>query len=278
MSSIDKKYEALKQFILDKGKNGAVIAFSGGVDSATLAAVCHMLLMDKAVTATAQSSTYTAQEMKEAQQIAQEIGIKQIIIQTNEIANPEFVKNPPNRCYFCKKELLTKLQTTAKKLGLGVVFEGTNLSDLKEHRPGFQAVKELTGVYSPWYETGFTKDEIRSVAAQFGLSVHSKLPQPCLASRIPYHEKITLEKLKRIEKAEEAIKQITQVKLLRVRDHNGLARIEVGRDELGLFFDGVVREEIDLALRRLGFLYVTVDLGGYRSGSLLEGLKKESGQ
>jgi pyridinium-3,5-biscarboxylic acid mononucleotide sulfurtransferase len=265
-----QKYEKLRQFIAEKGKDGVVIALSGGVDSSTLAAVCHEVLRDKAVAVTARSPTYTAQEMDEAQEVAREIGIKLIIVETDELSNEEFSRNPENRCYYCKKELLNKLLEVAGKLGFGAVFEGTNYSDLKEHRPGFQAVQELENVYSPLFEIEFTKSEIRVVAKQLGLSVHNKLPQPCLASRVPYHEKITREKLERIGKAEQAIKDIANVKQLRVRDHNGLARIEVGKDERELLCDVQVCDEINGKLKQLGFRYVTVDLEGYRSGSLLQ--------
>ena len=273
MNDADKKYETLKRFIKDKGKNGAVIAFSGGVDSSTLAALCHSVLKDKAVAVTAKSPAYTAREMEEATKVAQEIGIKLIIVETDELSNEEFSKNPENRCYYCKKELLNKLMEVAGKLGFEAVFEGTNFSDLKEHRPGFQAVKELENVYSPWFESGFTKTEIRAVAKKLGLSVHDKLPQPCLATRVPYHEKITREKLERIGKAELAIKEIANVQQLRVRDHNGLARIEVGKDERGLLCDIHVLDEINAKLKQLGFKYVTVDLEGYRSGSMLQALE-----
>jgi uncharacterized protein len=269
MNDADAKYAALENFLEDKGKNGAVIAFSGGVDSATLAAVCLRVLGEKAVAVTAKSSTYTAQELAEAQEAAREIGIKLVIVETDELSNEEFSRNPENRCYFCKKELLKKLLATAEKLGLGVVFEGTNFSDLNDHRPGFQAVQELENVYSPWVESGFIKSEIRKFAKEMGLSVHDKLPQPCLASRVPYHERITKEKLDRIAAAEQEIKQLVHVKQLRVRDHNGLARIEVGKDERGLLCDVKVFDQINSTLKRLGFKYVTVDLAGYRSGSLL---------
>jgi uncharacterized protein len=270
VTDADEKFEILKGFIKDRGKNGALIAFSGGVDSATLAAVCHAVLDDKAVAVTAKSPTYTAQEMEEAKEVAREIGIKLLIVETDELSNEEFSRNPENRCYYCKKELLNKLLEVAGKLGFGAVFEGTNFSDLKEHRPGFQAVKELENVYSPWFESGFTKSEIRAVAKKLGLSVHNKLPQPCLASRVPYHEKITREKLIRIGKAEQTIKEIADVKQLRVRDHNGLARIEVGKDERKLLCDARIFDEINGKLKQLGFKYVTVDLEGYRSGSLLQ--------
>jgi uncharacterized protein len=272
MNDADAKYEALKEFIKEKGKNGVVIAFSGGVDSVTLAAVCHIVLGDKAVAVTAQSPTYTQEEMQEAKKAAEEIGVKFQTVQTDEINNPEFTKNPPNRCYFCKKELLTKLLQAGKELGLEAVFEGTNFSDLKEHRPGFQAVKETFNVYSPWTETGFTKEEIRTIAKQLGLSVHAKLPQPCLATRIPYNESITVEKLKRIAEAEKAVKEITGAKELRVRAHNGLARIEVGKAERSRFFDETVLDEVSAKLKALGFRFIAFDLEGYRSGSMLQAL------
>jgi uncharacterized protein len=270
MSEADKKYEALQRVIRDKGKDGVVVAFSGGVDSATLAAVCHRILKDRAVVATAKSPTYTATEMQEAERIAKEIGIKLIVVETDELSNEDFSRNPENRCYYCKKELLGKLLDVAGNLGFGAVFEGTNFSDLKEHRPGFQAVKELKNVHSPWAECGFTKKEILGLAEKLGLSVHDKLPQPCLASRVPYNERITFEKLDRIEKAERTKKEIAKVKQLRVRDHNGLARIEVGKDERQLICNVQVMEEINGKLKHLGFTYVTVDLEGYQSGSLLK--------
>lgn len=270
MNDAHEKYEILKRFIRDKGKNGVLIAFSGGVDSATLAAVSHSVLGDKAVAVTAQSPTYTAQEMEEAKEIAREIGIKLMIVETNELSSENFIENPENRCYYCKKELLTKLLEVAAKLGFEAVFEGTNFSDLKEHRPGFQAVKELENVYSPWCENEFTKEEIRGVAKELGLTVHNKLPQPCLATRVPYHEKITRERLLRIGKAEQVIKEIAHVKQIRVRDHNGLARIEVGKDERKLLCDVHIFDAINGKLKQLGFKYVTIDLEGYRSGSLLE--------
>ncbi|XES77882.1 MAG: ATP-dependent sacrificial sulfur transferase LarE [Candidatus Bathyarchaeia archaeon] len=276
MKDAEAKYEAIERFIKDKGENGAVIAFSGGVDSATLAAVCHRLLGDRAVAVTAKSSTYTAKELAEAQEVAREIGIKQVTVETDELTNEEFCLNPENRCYFCKKELLKKLLCTAEKLGLDVVFEGTNFSDLTDHRPGFQAVQELEKVYSPWVESGYVKSEIRALAKAMGLSVHDKRPQPCLASRIPYHERITKEKLDRIAAAEQAIKQIVHVEQLRVRDHNGLARIEVGKDERAMLCDVEAFDQIVCKLKQLGFRYVTADLEGYRSGSLLEAEKQET--
>jgi len=269
-AALNRKLEELKSYIADKGKNGVVIAYSGGVDSTTLAAISHQLLGEKAVAVIAHSPTYTAEEMRAAKRTALSIGVTLYVTLTTELQNEDFAKNPENRCYFCKKELLLKLKVFAGDHGFCAVFDGTNFSDLGEHRPGFKAVQEVEGVYSPWVACKFSKDEIRQVAKNLGLSVHDKPASPCLASRIPFNERITPDKLERIEKAENAIRQIVNVGQLRVRDHNGLVRIEVGKDERALFFDTDVLERVTIALKRLGFRYVTFDLEGYRSGSMLK--------
>lgn len=269
MKSLSEKYEELKRYIEEKGKGGVVIAFSGGVDSSTLAAVSHSVLGEKVVAVTAESPTYTPEELDEAKNVAKEIGIKLYVVETDELSNEDFSKNPENRCYYCKKELLKRLKKVANDLGFKAVFEGTNFSDLTGHRPGFKVVKEMENVYSPWVDTRFTKEEIRAIARKIGLSVQNKPPLACLASRIPYNERITAEKLERIGKAEQIVKKITGVKQLRVRDHNGLARIEVGRDERKLFCNVEILDRILADLKRIGFKYVTLDLEGYRTGSML---------
>ena len=261
-----------KHFIKEKGKGGVVIAFSGGVDSSTLAAVTYGVLGEKVVAVIAQSPTYTSEELKDAKKIAEDISIKLYIIETNELSNENFSKNPENRCYYCKTELLQSLIDFAHGLGFKVVFEGTNFTDLNDHRPGFKAIQEAKGVYSPWMINKFSKDEIRQVAKTMGLSVHDKPALACLASRIPFNERITAEKLSRIDKAEQAVKAITGVKQIRVRDHNGLARIEVGKAERALFCNVDVLDRVAEDLKKLGFKYVTVDLEGYRSGSMLKTL------
>jgi len=269
MKSLSEKYEELKRYIQEKGKGGVVIAFSGGVDSSTLAAVSHSVLGEKVVAVTAESPTYTPEELDEAKNVAKEIGIKLYVVETDELSNEDFSKNPENRCYYCKKELLKRLKKVANDLGFKAVFEGTNFSDLTGHRPGFKVVKEMENVYSPWVDTRFTKEEIRAIARKIGLSVQNKPPLACLASRIPYNERITAEKLERIGKAEQIVKKITGVQQLRVRDHNGLARIEVGRDERKLFCHVEILDRILADLKRIGFKYVTLDLEGYRTGSML---------
>ncbi|NLF88309.1 ATP-dependent sacrificial sulfur transferase LarE [Candidatus Bathyarchaeota archaeon] len=266
----------LKKYIAEKGSTGAVIAYSGGVDSTTLAAISHEILGDRAAAVIAQSPTYTSAELKEAKQVAKEIGIKLYITLTDELKNPDFARNPENRCYYCKKELLQKLADFAHKHNYAVVFEGTNLSDLGQHRPGFKAVEEAEDVFSPWVDLKFSKDEIRQVAKRLGLAVHDKPAAVCLASRIPFNEQITAKKLQRIEAAEDAIREIVSVKQLRVRDHNDLARIEVGDHERELFLKVDVMDLVALRLKRLGFKYVAFDLEGYRSGSMLDGLDQKA--
>ena len=268
----DEKYRNLQNFIQEKGKHGVVLAFSGGVDSSTLAAICQRVLGAKAIAVTAKSPTYTAEELETAKKTAKEIGIKHRIVETDELSNEKYCENPENRCYYCKKELLQQLQKIAEKLGYRAVFEGTNFSDLREHRPGFEAVKEMKNVYSPWVETEFTKTEIRTLSKKLGLSIYDRLAQPCLATRIPYNERITKEKLTRVADAEKIIIEIPGVKELRVRDHKGLARIEVGKEERKLFFKDECLDKIAESLTKLGFKYATFDLEGYRSGSMLKAL------
>jgi uncharacterized protein len=272
MEDLNRKLEELKGFIKEKGKDGVVIAFSGGVDSSTLAAVSHEVLGGKAVAVIAKSPTYTSEELRDAKKIAEDIGIKLHVIETNELSNENFSKNPENRCYYCKKELLQLLIEFAHERGFKAVFEGTNFTDLNDHRPGFKAVQEAKGVFSPWMVNKFNKDEIRKVAKTLELSVHDKPALACLASRIPFNERITAEKLSRIDKAEQAVKVITGVKQIRVRDHSGLARIEVGKAERALFCNVDVFDRVAEDLKKLGFKYVTVDLEGYRSGSMLKTL------
>jgi uncharacterized protein len=269
MGELDRKLEELKHFIADKGKNGVVIAFSGGVDSTTLAMICLQVLGNKAVAVIAHSPIHTAEEIREAKILAHQIGIQLYVTLTSELENEDFVKNFENRCYYCKKELLQKLLLFGRDHDLAVVFEGTNITDLSDHRPGFQAVQETEGVYSPWVACKFGKDEIRQTAKNLGLSVFDKIAHPCLATRIPYNDRVTAERLKRVEAAERVIQKIVDAKILRVRDNEGIARIEVGQTERNLFFNVAVLDAVALELKKLGFKHVTFDLEGYRKGSML---------
>jgi len=273
MKGLDGKYEKLRRFIEEKGKDGVIIALSGGVDSSTLAAICYDVLGERAVAVTAKSPTYPPEEMDEAQKVAREIGIKHYVVETDELSNENFIRNPENRCYYCKKELLDCLQDFAHRLGFKAIFEGTNFSDLSDHRPGFKAVKERENVFSPWAENEFTKNEIRILSQKLGLSVHDKPALACLASRIPFGEQITEERLNKVGRAEQLIKKISGVRQLRVRDHNGLARREVGREERSLLLNIEVMDKIAIELKKLGFKFVTMDLEGYRTGSMLDTIK-----
>jgi uncharacterized protein len=271
----NQKFELLKRYLVDVGKEGAVIAFSGGVDSATLAAVSHMVLGENVVAVSAQSPIHSSEELFNAKSVAAEIGIAFYTVQTNELSNSAFSANPENRCYYCKKEMLITLKQLAGQLGFKAVFEGTNYSDLVGHRPGFKAVQETFDVYSPWVVNRFGKGEIRQLAKHLGLSIYDKPSLACLASRVSFNQKITQEKLVRIDSAEQAIRAISGVRQVRVRDHDGLARIEVSQADFSFFCSLVIWDKIAGALSKLGFRYVTFDLQGYRSGSMLNGFSSE---
>jgi uncharacterized protein len=274
VETINQKLIAFKHYIAEAGKDGVLIAFSGGVDSSSLAAISYMVLGKRTVAAFAQSPIYATEELCNAKKIADEIGIKLYIIQTNELSVPEFIANPENRCYYCKKNLLINLKHLANQLGLKVIFEGTNYSDLSGHRPGFKAVQEIPNVFSPWVINKFSKDEIQQLAKQLGFSFYDKLPMSCLASRISFNQKITQEKLVRVDHAEQIVKAISGVKQVRVRDHDGLARIEIPKTEFYFFSKLTVWDQISRSLLELGFKYVTLDLQGYQSGSMFKTLKE----
>ena len=273
--TLNEKLEELKSFLREVGKGGSVIALSGGVDSSTLAFLCHEVLGDKAVAVTALSPIYPVDELEDARRVAEEIGIRHLIVKTEELKNENFVRNPVDRCYYCKKDLLEALQRVVDELGFQVIFEGTNSSDLQGHRPGYRAILEKSNTYSPWAEVGFTKEEIRKLAKNFGLSVHNKPSSPCLASRIPFGERITADRLERIWRAEKAIRKILGVRQVRVRDHGGLARIEIGEEEMELALDLEALRKVASELKGLGFKYVTLDLEGYRSGNLISVLDRK---
>src|SRR5271157_777045 len=270
-----EKYMKLREFIQENGKDGVVIAFSGGVDSSTLAAVSHDVLGDKAMAVSGKSSTYPIEELEEAKCIAETIGIEHVIIETRETENEMFLSNPENRCYYCKGELLDFLLDLARERGFKAVFEGTNASDLLGHRPGFAAIKERNNVFSPFVEAGITKDEIREIAKELGFAFYDKPASPCLASRIPFGERINGERLERIEAAEKFLKTETGIQELRVRDHGNLARIEVPKDDLAKLMDTEIMDKIVARFKEIGYVYITLDLEGFRSGSMLESLAEE---
>jgi len=258
--SFNEKLQHLKSIIRDC--DGAVIAFSGGVDSSLVCAVAHEVLGERTVAATAISQTYPPGEVEWAKKATRHIGIKHMTIVTNELEDPNFAANPPERCYYCKSELLRKLDGVRKDLGVEKIFDGTNFDDFSDYRPGIRALREF-GVRSPLAEAGLTKEEVRELAAEYGLPNADKPANPCLASRIPFGQEITPEKLERIAKGEEFLRSLG-FRVVRVRDHGELARVEVGEEELSRARK--LEVEIVKALREFGYSSAVLDPHGYRMG------------
>lgn len=245
-----------------------VVAFSGGVDSSFLVKAAFDALQGEGrlLAVTARSSTYPESEFNQALEIIRHIGAPHRVIVSEELDIPGFSDNPPDRCFFCKGELFGILAGIAKGEGYAWVCDGANMDDTADYRPGRKAAREL-GVRSPLVEAGFTKEDIRLHAKRLGLPNWEKPSAACLASRFPYGSKITAEKLSRVERAEALLKS-AGFRQLRVRDHDGMARIEIAKDELGAFMRDPRHAEWASAIKALGFAYVTVDMEGYRSGSL----------
>ncbi len=263
--NISEKLEFLKQKINEKNK--LLVAFSGGVDSAVVAKLAHDELNENSLAVIVDSETFPSREKQFAERVANEIGIEYEVLTFSELDTPDFVANPPNRCYICRREIAQRLRQFADEHGMQTIADGVITSDFNEHRPGIRATDEA-GFWHPLVEAEIDKDGVRELANVLGLSVHEKPSSACLSSRIPYGEEITSEKLERIEKAEDHIKSLGFAQV-RVRNYGGtLARIEVYRSELERLLDPEIIKNVTSKLKELGFTYVTVDLEGYRSGSM----------
>ncbi|MDF2422282.1 MAG: ATP-dependent sacrificial sulfur transferase LarE [Nitrosopumilus sp.] len=247
-------------------KNKVMVALSGGVDSALVAYAAFQKLGNSAIAVTADYKTLSQEELETAKQICSEIGIPQLFLDYSELENEDFTKNDSNRCFHCRLELGDHLVNLAKEHDVEIIVDGTNLDDLGDYRPGIEALKQ-NGIRSPLVETNFSKSQIREVAKMIGLSVFDKPSNSCLASRIPWGQRVTAEKLIRIEFGETIVKQLTKIKQVRVRDINGSAKIEVEKHMIPRF-DEITLKQITEKLKMIGFTSVEVDQEGYRPGKI----------
>ncbi len=261
------KLEKLKEILKDMDK--VAVAYSGGVDSTFLLKVAHDTIGDNVLAITATSSTYQKKELSKAKKFTQKTGVKHRIMKSEEMKNKHFLENTPNRCYYCKKELFTKIKKVAAAQNINYVLDGSNVDDAKDYRPGSKALKEL-GVRSPLKEAGLTKKDIRELSHMMNLETWNKPALACLASRFPYGTRITTKRLKQVEMAEMFLSKLGLTQI-RVRHHNEIARIEVAKDD----FNKILKHRKRIAdyFKKLGFTYVTMDIEGYRTGSLNEVLK-----
>ncbi len=277
MKMTKKHQDLLKRFQSDLEKLGSLaVAYSGGVDSTFLLKIAHDVLKDKVIAMTARSATFPEREFKEASNFARSAGIKHIIIKCAELKIKGFSDNQPNRCYLCKYELFSKFKAVAGKHHIQNIAEGSNIDDLSDYRPGSRVLKEL-GIISPLQDAGFRKDAIRKLSKKMGLPTWDKPSFACLASRFPYGEKITRDKLAMVDKAEQYLFDLG-FKQVRVRYHGDTARIEVAEGEMRKFFNLKLMNNVCKKFQKIGFAYCALDLKGYRTGSMNEvlGIRQKS--
>ncbi|MYC27301.1 MAG: ATP-dependent sacrificial sulfur transferase LarE [Nitrospira sp. SB0662_bin_26] len=263
---VSRDLQAKTATLLDcfEGLNGVLVAFSGGVDSTLVLKIAAEVLGARATAVTAASPTLPQEELKAVRQLCEEIGTPLIVASTNQLDVEEFVRNDSLRCYHCKTDLYRLLAPIQQETGIATIVDGAHVDDLGDDRPGMQAAREF-GVRSPLVEAGFRKADVRALAKALGLSNWDKPAAACLSSRIPRGIKITEEKLRRIEQAERLLKE-DGFRQVRVRDHDGMARVEVDPTELSALLEPVRRDRITRGLKALGFQFVTLDLEGYRPG------------
>lgn len=265
---IEDKLDKLKKYL--KQLESIAVAYSGGVDSTFLLKVARDVLGDNVIAVTARSSTYPERELREAADFVLQAGIRHVVVSSGELDIAAFTDNAPDRCYHCKREMLSKVIAVAQNNNLRYVVEGSNVDDSGDYRPGMKAVREL-GVGSPLREAGFGKEEIRTLSREMGLPAWNKPALACLASRFPYGQKITGDKLRVVEQAEQFLLELG-LKQVRVRHHGDIARVEVSPEERDIFFDTELMDGVYEKFRQLGFIYASLDLKGYRTGSMNEAI------
>jgi uncharacterized protein len=268
-ADLASKAAALESRLASLGS--VLVAYSGGVDSAFLGITAARVLGERSICITADSPSYPDHHRDLAIGTARAFQLRHEMVRTSEVDNPEYRANPVNRCYYCKHELYSRLTAIARERGFAAVADGSNADDRGDYRPGRQAAREF-GVVSPLDDVGLTKDEIRELARQAGMATWDEPASACLSSRIPYHSEVTEAKLRTIDAAERVLRDLG-FRVCRVRHHEAIARLELGRDEIARAFEPEIAATIDRELRALGYTHVTVDLRGYRLGSLNEALK-----
>jgi len=261
---VENKLAQLKSRLSELGS--VIIAYSGGVDSTLISSVAHEILSERALAVTASSPIFSPDEISQAQSLARVVGIRHILIQTNELEDPSFIANDPQRCYHCKRGLFQQLKRIAEEEGLSFVVDGTNYDDQGDFRPGRKAAEEF-GVKSPLMEVSLTKGEIRTISRSRGLANWDKPSLPCFATRLPHGTPITIELISLIATAEQSLAKLG-LSQFRVRHHGNIARIEVSPRDMAFFADESIRLQVVAELQALGYTYVTLDLAGYRAGSM----------